>query len=69
MTTRDQLNYETLMALIDLLENTGTITETEAHALRDRRDLEHAQEARRAFRTGRGPPDWAGGTGKGGGPS
>jgi hypothetical protein len=59
MTSRQQLDHETLVALVELLDSRGIITSEEAAALLDRRDLEHARDAKRAFKEGRGPPEWA----------
>lgn len=67
MTTRQQLDHETLVGLIEALRHGGVLSDAEADALLDRRDLDHAQDAKRSFRAGRGPPEWAGSPGNGGG--
>jgi len=61
MTGRQRLDHETLVALIQALKQNGVLSDAEADALLDRRDLDHAKDARRSFAEGRGPPEWAGG--------
>jgi hypothetical protein len=66
MTTRSQLDHETLIALIERLESLGYLSAADRDALigGGRRDLERAKESKRNFREGRGPPKWAGSGGQ-----
>jgi hypothetical protein len=62
MTTRQQLDHETLAALIERLHTLGVIDDADRDALlgAGRDDLDRLREVRGEFRSGRGPPAWAG---------
>lgn len=69
---QQQLDHNTLIALIERLQSLGVIDESDRDALigSGQNSVERSREARANFRRSEGPPEWAGpnSNGRGNGP-